>query len=142
MLLFAALCLTFTACGDDKDEPVVPTQNLESVYENESDAHFMFDIDLDKDSSRIYLYNIKFSEQMPVTVNVRIDAPVTVDKTGKVFTFAGTDIIPFMLRSTTWVPAANYIVTNLTSTVNTKEKTYHLAFDCHGGHYENSGLLK
>ena len=143
MLLFTALCLTFTACGDEKDEPVVPVQNLESVYE-EGEAHFTFDINLDKDSSSIYLYNVVFTigeAQSPAMI-IRIDAPVTVDKTGKVFTYAGTDIIPFWLQGTTPVPAPGFIVTNLICTVNTKEKTYHLAFDCHGGHYENSGLLK
>ena len=145
LLLLAALCLTFTACGDEKDEPVVPTQNLESVCENAlTDTHFTFDIDLDKDSSSIYLYNVvfKIGERESPPMNIRIDAPCTVDKTGKVFTYAGTDIIPFLLQGTTPVPAPGFVVTNLTCTVDTKNKTYDMFFNCHGGEYKDTGKLK
>lgn len=144
-LLLAALCMSFTACGDD-DEPVTPdpVQNLESVYQNETDARYVFDIDLDKDSSSIYLYNVKFTigERVSPPMNIRIDAPVTVDKSGKVFTFAGTDIIPYLLMGTTPVPSPGFMVTNLTCTVDTKEKTYDMFFNCHGGEFKASGKLK
>ena len=143
-LLLAVLSLAFTACGDD-DEPVVPeAQRIESVYESETDTHFTFDIDMDKDSSSIYLYNVVFTigEVQSPAMNIRIDAPVTVDKTGKVFTYAGTDIVPYMLRGTTPVPMPSFMVTNLTCTVDTKNKTYDMFFNCHGGEYKNSGKLK
>ena len=92
--------LVFTACGDDDDDPPVPTQKLESVYLEPTDTHFMFDIDLNKDSSSIYLYNIVFhiGEAVSPAMNIRIDAPVTVDKSGKVYTYSGTNIMPYLLR--------------------------------------------
>ena len=145
MLLFAALCLAFTACGDDKeDEPIVNTQKLESEYQNETDAHYVFDIDLDKDSSSIYLYNVKFQigTQMSPALNIRIDAPVTVDKTGLIYTYAGTNIVPYQIMGQVPVPAPGFIVTNLTCTVKAKEKAYSMYFNCHGGEFAASGKLK
>ena len=143
VLLLAVLSLAFTACGDDNDEPVVPTtQKIESVYQNETEPHYVFDIDMGKDSSSIYLYNVKFSEQMPVTVNIRIDAPVTVDQSGEVFTYAGTNIVPYLIMGSTPVPRSDFMVTNLTCTVDTKNKAYDMFFNCHGGEYKNSGKLK
>ena len=145
-MLFVAtlLCVVTCACGDD-DEPEVPkAQSLESVYENDTDTHFLFDIDMNKDSSSIYLYNVVFTigeAQSPV-MNIRIDAPCTVNKQGNIFTLAGTDIIPFMLRGNTPVPAPGFIVTNLTCTVDTKSKAYDIFFNCHGGEYRNSGKLR
>ena len=146
-LLFAAtvLGMAFVSCGDDKDEPVKPepTQNLESVYENEKEMHYVFDIDLAQDSSSIYIYNVVFGPGAP-SLTIRIDAPVTVDRSGKVYTYAGTNIIPYaqlhgvMLRMTDEV----YRVTNLLCNVNTEAKTYDIKFDCHGGHFENAGKLK
>ena len=146
-LLFAAavLGMAFVSCGDDKDEPVKPepTQNLESVYENENEMRYVFDIDLAQDSSSIYIYNVVFAPGAP-SLTIRIDAPVTTDRTGKVYTYAGTNIIPYaqlhgvMLRMTDEV----YRVTNLLCNVNTEAKTYDIKFDCHGGHFENAGKLK
>jgi hypothetical protein len=146
-LLFAAavLGMAFVSCGDDKDEPVKPepTQNLESVYENEKDMHYVFDIDLAQDSSSIYIYNVMFAPGAP-SLTIRIDAPVTTDRSGKVYTYAGTNIMPYaqlhgvMLRMTDEV----YRVTNLLCNVNTEAKTYDIKFDCHGGHFENAGKLK
>lgn len=142
------LSMVFVSCGDDKDEPVKPetTQNLESIYENETDTHFMFDINLDNDSSTIYLYNIVFriGDAVSPAMNIRIDAPVTVDNTGKIYTYVGTGITPYMMRGNTLVPMAgpNYLVTNLLCNVNIQTKTYDIKFDCHGGHFEDAGRLK
>ena len=146
-LLFAAavLGMAFVSCGDDKDEPVKPepTQNLESVYENENEMRYVFDIDLAQDSSSIFIYNVVFAPGAP-SLTIRIDAPVTTDRSGKVYTYAGTNIIPYaqlhgvMLRMTDEV----YRVTNLLCNVNTEAKTYDIKFDCHGGHFENAGKLK
>ena len=145
-ILFIAtmLGMALTSCGDDNEKPIKPDDDvtIESLDQNENDAHFKFDINTSKDSSSIYIYNIKFSEQMPVTVNIRIDAPCTADKTGKVYTFAGTDIIPYMMREGTPVPAPSFVITNLTSTVDTKNKNFNIFFNCHGGEYSNSGKLK
>lgn len=137
--------LVFTACGDD-DDPPVPTQHLESLYQDPTEAHYLFDIDLNKDSSSIYLYNIVFriGEATSPSMNIRIDAPVTVDKSGKVYTYSGTGIMPYMLRGNTPVPMPGdiYVVTNLTCIVDTKDKKYSLTFDCHGGHFDETGQLK
>ena len=143
LFMVTALSVMFVACGDEKDEPVVPTvQTIESLDHDVADAHFKFDINTDTESSSIYIYNVKFSEMMPVTVNIRIDAPCTADKTGKVYTFAGTDIIPYLIREGTPVPAPSYVITNLTCNVNTKDKVFDIFFNCHGGEYKNSGKLK
>ena len=143
LFIVTMLSMVFVACGDEKDEPEAPkTQTIESLDQNVTDAHFKFDINTDKDSSSIYIYNVKFSEMMPVTVNIRIDAPCTADKTGKVFTYAGTDIIPYLMREGTPVPAPNYVITNLSCTVDTKNKTFNIIFYSHGGEYSHSGTLK
>lgn len=147
MFVVTVMGMAFVSCGDD-DEPAKPEpiQNLESLYENETDTHFMFDIDMEKDSSSIYLYNIVFriGEATSPAMNIRIDAPVTVDNTGKIYTYAGTNIVPYMLRGNTPVPMAgpNYLVTDLLCNINTAAKTYDIKFDCHGGHFEDSGRLK
>lgn len=140
----AMLSMALVSCGDD-DEPNVPeSQTLESLYLEPTDTHFLFDIDLEKDSSSIYLYNAIFTigEEHSPAMNIRIDAPVSVDKSGKIFTYAGTDIIPFLLRGNTPTPMPSFLVTNLTCTVNTADKTYSMFFNCHGGEYSNSGKLK
>ncbi len=147
MLLIATMLgMVFTACGDDKDDPIVSTQKLESVYTEPTDTHFMFDIDLNKDSSSIYLYNIVFriGEAVSPAMNIRIDAPVTVDKSGKVYTYSGTGIMPYMLRGNTPVPMPGeaYVVTNLNCRVDTKDKKYSITFDCHSGHFNDAGDLK
>ena len=148
MLFIAAMCcMALVSCGND-DELVKPepTHNLESVYESVTDVHYMFDIDLKKDSSSIYLYNIVFriGETTSPAMSIRIDAPVTVDKTGKIYTYAGTGIMPYMMRGNTLVPMTGdaYLVTNLLCNVNTEAKTYDIKFDCHGGHFEDAGRLK
>lgn len=146
LMAAAAMCMMVTACGDDKDEPVIKTQNLESVHASETDTHFLFDIDLEKDSSTIYMYNIVFriGEATSPAMTLRVDAPVTVDKSGKVYTYSGTGIVAHMMRGTTWVPMPGdaYLVHNLRCNVDTKGKTYYITFDCHGGHFEETGNLK
>jgi hypothetical protein len=106
----------------------------------------VFDIDLAKDSSTIYLYNIVFriGEVESPPMAIRIDAPVTTDRTGKVYTYAGTDIAPYMLRGSVFLLMTDdrYKVTDLLCHVNTEAKTYDIKFDCHGGHFENAGKLK
>ena len=138
--------MAFVSCGDDEPVKPEPTQNLESAYTDPTDTHFLFDIDLEKDSSTIYLYNIVFriGEAVSPAMNIRIDAPVTVDQTGKIYTYAGTNIVPFMLRGNTAVPMTgpSYLVTDLLCNVNIKDKTYYIKFDCHGGHFEETGRLK
>lgn len=143
-LLFLAtmLSMVLVSCDDDEKPDLPKDQTIESVYENENDTYFVFDIDTDKDSCSIYMYNIKFSEQMPVTINVRIDAPYTYLL--KTFTIVGNDITPYMMRGTTWtpMPGDEYRVTNLFCLVNLDAKIYSISFDCHGGHFEDNGVLK
>ena len=147
-MLFAVtmMGMALVSCGDDEPVKPEPTQNLESAYTDPTDTHFLFDIDLEKDSSTIYLYNIVFriGEAVSPAMNIRIDAPVTVDQTGKIYTYAGTNIMPYMLRGNTSVPMTGpaYLVTDLLCNVNTKDRTYYIKFDCHGGHFEETGRLK
>ena len=62
----------------------------------------------------------------------------------KVYTYAGTGIVAYMQRGTTWTPMPGdaYLVHNLLCTVDTNVKSYFIKFDCHGGHFEESGRLK
>ena len=152
-LLFAALFLTFAACGDDKDEPDAPTtQKLETEHSLDHDTYLIYDIDLNKDSSSITVHNVVFNmdgKESP-SLHIRVDAPCTVDKSGNVFTLAGTDIIPALMQGSTAVPFPTLRINNLKSTVNAANKTYSISFDCQGnamgknidGHYENEGKLK
>ena len=150
-LLFAALFLTFAACGDEKDDPVIPTQRLESEHGATNDTYLIYDIDLNKDSSSIYVHNAVFAmgDKTSPPLNIRVDAPCTIDKTGKVFTFIGTGIIPCLMQGSTAVPFPSLSVNNLRSVVNTENKTYSISFDCQGnvggkpidGHYEKEGKI-
>lgn len=145
LFVVTMLGMVSVACGDDNDEPEVPkTQQLESVVDDETEARIVFDIDLDKDSSTVYVYNAVFTigERVSPAMNIRIDSPCSVDKTGTVYTYQGTDITPYMMMGTTFVPVPSMPVTNFVCTVNTGEKTYSTSFDCHGGHWSKSGKLK
>lgn len=146
LFIVTMLSMVLVSCGDDEPDPAIPTQKLESAYVDATDTHYTFDIDLNKDSSSIYLYNIVFriGEATSPAMNIRIDAPVTVDKSGKVYTYSGNKIMPYMLRGTTPVPMPgdDYQVNNLTCSVDTKNRTYSIKFDCHGGHFDESGKLK
>ena len=145
-LLFAALLsMAFVSCGNEKDEPeVIKTQQLESEIDDETGARVVFDIDLNKDSSSVYVYNAVFTigERVSPAMNIRIDSPCTVDKSGNIYNYQGTDIIPYMMMGTSFVPVPSMPVTNFVCTVNTKDKTYSTSFDCHGGHWSKSGKLK
>ncbi len=145
MLFIATLLgLMFTACGDDKDEPEVPkSQNLESVHESETDGYFVFDIDMTKNMGTIYMYNIQFAGA-PMTMTLRVTVPVTVDKSGKVYTMTGNNLVVEMQRGGSWTPMPDerYQLQNLMCKVDTKAKDYSIAFDAHGGHFDESGKLQ
>jgi len=146
LLAMVAIVVIATACGSDKKDEPQPepqSQTISSVYASDADVHYTFDIKLDEDSSSIYFYNVVFTigETKSPAMNIRIDAPVTVDNAGTTYTYRGTNIIPWMLRGTTWTPAPSFVVTNLTCTVNTSAATYSIFFNCHGGEYSDSGKL-
>lgn len=153
-LLFAALFMTFAACGDDKkDEPVFPTtQQLESEHGQTNDTYLIWDIDMMQDSSSIYVYNAVFSmgETTSKPLNIRVDAPCSRYKSREIYTFIGTGIIPYLLMGSTPTPFPTLRVNNLRSIVDTEDKTYSISFDCQGtamgkeidGHYEKEGKLK
>ena len=152
-LLFAALFLAFAACGDEKDEPVAPvSQKIESVHGEANDTYLVWDIDMAKDSSTIYVYNAVFAmgETTSPPLNISVNSPCTVDKTGKVFSFIGTNIIPNLMMGSTPTPFPTLRVNNLRSVVDVEKKTYSISFDCQGtamgkeinGHYDKEGSLK
>ena len=154
-MLFVAtmLGMVFVACGDEKDEPA-PTisQMIESVHGEANDTYLIWDINTANDSSAIYVYNAVFSMGATTSpaLNIRVDAPCTVDKKGKVFTLAGTGIVPCLMMGGTAVPFPTLHVNNLKSIVNTENKTYSISFDCQGtamgkeidGHYDKEGNLQ
>ena len=139
------LSMAFVSCGDEKDEPeIIQSQQLESVVDDETGVRIVFDIDLTKDSSSVYIYNVVFTigDRTSKPMDIRIDSPCSVDKTGTIYTYQGTDMTPYMLMGTSFVPFPSMPVTDFICTVNTKEKTYSTSFDCHGGHYDKNGKLK
>ena len=144
MLFIAALLgMVFTACGDGKDEPDAPVQNLVSVHENdETDMYFVFDIDMNTEKSTIYMYNIQFAPGAP-TMTLRVNVPVSL-KSG-VYTMSGTDLVADMYMGVAgWIPMQDerYQLKNLMCTVNSKAKEYSISFGAHGGTFEDSGKLK
>lgn len=144
MLLIATLSLGFISCGDDKDEPELPkTQNLESVHESENEAYFVFDINMDQDKGTIYMYNIQFAGA-PMTMNLRVNAPVSLNTAGNAYILSGSGLVAEMQRGESWTPMTGeqYQLQNLMCTVNPKAKLYSIAFDAHGGHFEETGKLK
>lgn len=146
-MLFIAtmLGMVFTACGDNEDEPEVPkTNNLESVHEGEGDLYYVFDIDMTKDKSTIYMYNIQFAPRAP-KMNLRANVPVSVDKSSNAYVMSGTNLVVDMeMPSMGWVPMEDeqYQLQNLLCTVNPNTKEYSISFDAHGGHFEDSGKLQ
>lgn len=152
LFIAAAMCMVVTACGDEKDEPEVPkTHLLESEHSEATGTYLVYDIDLKKDSSTIYVYNAVFQmgDKTSPALNIRVDAPCTADKTGKVFTYVGTNIIPYLVMGNTPTPFPTLRVNNLRSVVDTEKKTYSISFDCQGtamgkpidGHYDKEGKL-
>lgn len=143
-MMIAALSLVLWSCGDDeKSEPVSPVQNIESVCDNpDTDTHFTFDINTDNELSSIYLYHVSFSigERQSPAMNIRIDAPCTAS--GKVFTYQGTGLVPFLMMGATAVPSPDFMVTDLVCHVDVEHKTYDIYFKCHGGEFSHSGKLK
>ena len=152
LLAAAALCMVVAACGDEKDEPVVPkTQLLESEHSEVNGTYLVWDINLNQDSSSISVYNAVFmmGDKPSPSLNISINSPCTVDKTGKVYTLMGSNIIPNLIMGSTPVPYPTLRVNNLKSVVDVEKKTYSISFDCQGtamgkpidGHYEKEGKL-
>lgn len=137
--------MVMASCGDDKDEPEIPkTQNLVSVHVDETDAYFVFDIDMNMDKSTIYMYNIQFAPGAP-KMTLRVNVPVSLSQDGKAYIMAGTGLVADMYNPTAgWIPMSDerYKLNNLSCTVNPSAKQYSLSFDAHGGHFDESGKLE
>lgn len=92
----------------------------------------------------MYMYNVKFTEQMPVQRRLHFPLSgdnVTVKATTTGYTITGTGIIPLYLDGSTEVPMASRTVDNLVLNINTIAKTFDVAFDCYGLHYTDNGKL-
>ena len=144
LFIVTLLGMVFTACGDDKDEPVVPkTQKLESVHADATEAYYVFDIDMSKDNSTIYMYNIQFAPRAP-KMNLRVNVPVSLNSSKDTYVLTGTGLVAEMeMPSIGWVPMNDeqYQLNNLTCTVNPGAKQYSISFDSHGGHFADQGEL-
>lgn len=117
-----------------------------SAHGSDTETFYHFNIDLNKDKSTINIYNIVFTigEAQSPAMNIRIDAPASYNKENNTVTFSGSNIMPFMIRGDSLIPMEGeaYRVNNLTCTVNFKENTFSIAFDCHGGHHDDTGKLQ
>ncbi len=145
LFVVTILGMVFTACGDDKDEPVLPTtQNLESVHENDqTDSYYVFDIDMNTNKGTIYMYNIQFGGA-PHKMTLRVAVPVSLNDSKNAYVMTGNDLVADMdMPSVGWLPMTDerYHLNNLSCTVNPGAKTFAISFDAHGGHFEESGKL-
>jgi len=144
----AMLGMVFTACGNDNnDEPNIPdTQNLVSVHENDdADTYYVFDIDMTKDKSTIYMHNIQFAGA-PHKMTLRVNVPVSLNQGSNAYIMSGNDLVAEMSMPSadTWIPMTDerYHLNNLSCTVNPSAKQFSISFDAHGGHFEDSGKLR
>ncbi|MBR7011845.1 MAG: hypothetical protein IKI10_03010 [Muribaculaceae bacterium] len=148
LFIVTLLGLVFTACGNDKDEPEAPkAQNLESVHEQD-EHYFVFDIDMNKDKSTIYMYQIQFAPGAP-SMDLRVNVPASFNQSSNVYTLTGTGLVAeryvkSMESDNKWVPMPGdqYKLNDLMCTVNPSAKQYSISFTAHGGKFEESGKLK
>jgi hypothetical protein len=145
LFIVTLLGLVFTACGNDKDEPEAPkAQNLESVHE-QGEHYFVFDIDMNKDKSTIYMYQIQFAPGAP-SMDLRVNVPATLNQSSNVYTLSGTGLVAerYVESTKTWIPMPEdqYKLNDLMCTVNPSAKQYSISFTAHGGKFEESGKLK
>lgn len=157
-MIFAAVAVTFTSCGDDKDEPTIPVKNIvystlpggATNYETTSEKYYKFDINMHRSPNYIYINNVKFDPRMPISITLRIpldDVLMTFNNNALTYTIDQINafketIIPELFRgSSTWTPYAERGITNLKCTVDHRNKKFSIAFTCMGIQYEDFGDL-
>ena len=150
-MIFAAVAVTFTSCGDDKDEPAPIIDPVEGVYSvltgggnynttNEKFYHFDF---FGAKGKNLYIHNIKFVEAMPAQKQIRIPIdPSKLAATGDVYKVHLDEVVPYFLSGTVEIPMEARKITNLDLTVDCGKKTYQISFTCFGLDFKDSGNLK
>ena len=146
-MAIVAMMMTLTACGDDKDEPKVVQPKdgvITSVYAQETDTHFEYELNDEEKTGTITVYNVVFTigDRQSPAMTIRIPNAKFTRK-GNVITFDDTDIAPEMLRGTSFVPMGDalYNVTDLKSVLNLDTKIFDIAFKCHGGDFSDNGTI-
>ncbi len=143
MMAIVALTLSMASCGDDENDEIVFQHEWEkqwvSTETGENVPTFYFDLRHPGTESPVTLQHVQFKigERVSPPMNIKIKAPLS--KKGNIYTFSGTDLIPFMLVGDNEVPADKFIVTDYVATVNVKAETYSISFKCHGGEFNSSG---
>lgn len=138
ILSLVAMALLFVACekskNDDPEMPAPPpfeevTVTAYGLVSVPSQDFTMDDVRAEAKLKEgnvmdIYLYDVSFSSQMPVTISLVIP-DVSYIRTEEQITFAGNGIVP-MVRN---APVSKYTVTDLQGTVTPDE----LALSCSFG---------
>lgn len=140
-----AALFAFSACSSD--DPVNPDDKLtstvwRSVHNAPTDTYFEFNLEKnDSGYATVRMFNIAFKsgDKESPRLNIRVDAPLT--RKGDVFTYEGTNLVPFLTMRGTEAPVEQFIVTNFRVVVDVKQNTYSISFNCHGGEYKNSGTI-
>ncbi|MBO4871427.1 MAG: dockerin type I repeat-containing protein [Muribaculaceae bacterium] len=117
---------------------------ISSVYANENDIHFEFNLNEVANIGTITVYNVIFTigDRQSPAMTIRIpDAKFT--RNGNTITFNDTDIAPEMKRGSGFVPMGDplYNVTDLISVLNLVDKTFSISFKCHGGEFSDNGSI-
>ncbi len=133
---------SWTTCKDYQHFELI--EKVSTSYESSTDLHFDFIFDAQTMTCQVMLYNIQFTigDRVSPKMNIRIDVPYTHNS--GVYTIKQTSdvIIPYLIRGESFVPADQFPVTDFKAVVNIPKKTYTIAFDCHGGSFDDNGTTK
>lgn len=151
-MIFAAVAVAFTSCGDDNDEPAPPIKGVYSTlsggatnYETTTEKYYEFKLTETTQPNYLYIYNVKFDPRMPISITMRIPlAGVQIKHStdGFVYTIDHADTItPDLFRGATWTPYAEREITNFKLNTDLKNKTFSVSFDCMGMTFSDSGNL-
>lgn len=147
MLAIVAVFFSITSCGND--EPKKPEDSQKEVAKEwynvkTSDAipTIIFNTTPNaKGEGTVRLNGVKFSARghMSPALNIRIDAPLK--KNDGVFTYEGTELVPYLKTGNTEVPYDEMKIQDFKAVVDVKKKTYTLTFKAHGGEFNSEGTI-
>jgi hypothetical protein len=117
--------------------------NLYSEHESQDDSYYQFTVNMRQSLSKIYMHNVMFTDGDETIKNMTIllQSPVTFDKNSRVYTFSCKTITPILLDGQTQEPMNDFPFNNFLCTMDIKNMTYNMSFDCLGSHLEDSGKL-
>ncbi len=142
MMALLLACFTVASCGDDNDEPtfVTPSGMYSALsdgsvdYENATETYYKFELGdgVAPADSYLYMYNIKFDENMPVTITMRLNlAGATITKTSSGYTVTlNEETVAELYRGGVYTPYTRTPFTMVNLELNLVKKTYSLTYAC------------